>query len=534
LWPATPGVRVPRDGAHPSPAVGRNRREAFDRTNPAGRCLTTATARRTTMTRTHVSALIRFLRLATFAGVLAATGAHATVVSTSQAGGSGGTSFTQTCANGGVLVGLQGAFGDFIDSVKAVCSRIDSIGDPVDTSVLSAHGGGGGTTGYDLRCPRGWAVTGLKGRSGSLVDRIQLVCAPVQLDGTALVSADHTDQFKAGGSGGSSFSIHCGGTRPARGINGGAGSFIDRIGLGCENATLVQVSRDSTTLPDFRAVTRDLPFKVVRNNTVDYQVQMWNVGGVDAPTGSSMDLITNFPISFPTIGFNFQDCDFNNPPPIQGHFLRCFTTRATHPLVVPPMDIEVSFAASGNPGNYTFGGFPNQDLAVRTAGLATTRLAGLKVVDNVGTFELSPTAAAVAPHERLTYTVTWTVPPSLTWRDLQDVQLRVSDDERPVLWVRFNGADGTLRQLNAEGQEVGPARSPGHFGRLQSSDATLYLRDSRVVGSGETGQSVTLSLPVSFRHRAVGRTLGVEVLATGPDGYEQLDIDSAGTLTVTR
>ena len=53
-------------------------------------------------------------------------------------------------------------------------------------AVSSSHGGFGGTTAYDLRCPRGWAVTGLQGRSGALVDRIQLICAPVQLDGTAV------------------------------------------------------------------------------------------------------------------------------------------------------------------------------------------------------------------------------------------------------------------------------------------------------------------------------------------------------------
>jgi hypothetical protein len=30
------------------------------------------------------------------------------------------------------------------------------------------------------------------------------------------------------------------------------------------------------------------------------------------------------------------------------------------------------------------------------------------------------------------------------------------------------------------------------------------------------------------------RILGVEVLATGPDGYQQLDIEPAGTLAIKR
>ena len=463
----------------------------------------------------------------------AASGAHAVVVSTAQAGGSGGTAFTQTCPDGAVLAGLQGRFGDFIDSVKAVCVRLDAIGDAVETTVQSAHGGSGGTTGYDLRCPRGWAVTGLRGRSGFFVDRLQLVCAPVQLDGTALVSADHADQFKAGGSGGSAFTLHCGGTRPARGINGGAGSFLDRIGLGCENATLTPVARTSNTLPDFRVLTRDLPFKVVRGDSVTYGVQMWNVGGVDAPTGSSMDLVTNFPISFPTIVFNFQDCDFNDPPPLQGHFLRCFTTRATHPLVTPPMNIDVTFAANTT-GGFLFGGAANQDGGVTTAHSAFTRFGTLQVVDNVGTVALSPVAGSVRARRHLVYTITWVVPSPLTWNDLQDVQLRISDDEDPVLWARFDGATGTLALLDASGQQVGKAFAPGRHQRLQGKNATLYLRGSDVVGSGPAGQSVTLTLDVSFARRLADRRLQVEVLATGPAGFEQLDDDPVGTLTVTR
>jgi len=45
---------------------------------------------------------------------------------------------------------------------------------------------------------------------------------------------------------------------------------------------------------------------------------------------------------------------------------------------------------------------------------------------------------------------------------------------------------------------------------------------------------VTLTLDVSFARRLAGRRLNVEVLATGPAGFEQLDIDPVGTLTVTR
>jgi hypothetical protein len=106
----------------------------------------------------------------------------------------------------------------------------------------------------------------------------------------------------------------------------------------------------------------------------------------------------------------------------------------------------------------------------------------------VGTLELTPAAATVAVHERLTYTLTWTGPPPLNWHNLESVQLRIS------------------------------------------ASATLNLHDSRVQGSGPTGPSVTLTLDVSFKPPAAGLSYLVEVLATDDAGHEQ--IQPAGTLTV--
>jgi hypothetical protein len=98
--------------------------------------------------------------------------------------------------------------------------------------------------------------------------------------------------------------------------------------------------------------------------------------------------------------------------------------------------------------------------------------------------------------------------------------------------VSFDEADGTLGLLNAAGHGKGPAFHPGHHGPLQSSGATLHLRESSVQGSGPTGPSVTLTLDLSFKPQAAGRTFLVEVLAIDDAGHEP--IEPAGTLTVTR
>src|SRR5262249_13855017 len=76
---------------------------------------------------------------------------------------------------------------------------------------------------------------------------------------------------------------------------------------------------------------------------------------------------------------------------------------------------------------------------------------------SIGTAELTPEPATVAVHERLTYLVTWTVPPPRNWHDLQSVQLRISEEAGTVLWVSFDEAAGTFSLLNTAGQPVGPA-----------------------------------------------------------------------------
>jgi hypothetical protein len=148
----------------------------------------------------------------------------------------------------------------------------------------------------------------------------------------------------------------------------------------------------------------------------------------------------------------------------------------------------------------------------------------------LGSAGVTPPAATVGVRERLTYQITWTVPPPLNWHDLASVELRLTDAEGIALWVQFNGTDETLALLNSEGRRVGPAFSPGRRGSLESSNAKVHLHDSSVQGSGPTGRSVTLTLDVSFKHRAAGRSYLVEVLATDRAGHEQIEV--AGTLTV--
>jgi hypothetical protein len=153
-------------------------------------------------------------------------------------------------------------------------------------------------------------------------------------------------------------------------------------------------------------------------------------------------------------------------------------------------------------------------------------------VGSVGTVSLTPTDPSVAVHELLDYAFTWTVPEPLNWHDLESLQLRIRDDRKTILWVHFDEASNTFSLCNKKTGRCTRDFAPGSSNRLRTPYATLYLADTSVVGSGPTGPSVTLHIPLSFKPLAAGRTFVVEVAASDDDGNEDPFVQ-VGTLTVT-
>ena len=102
-----------------------------------------------------------------------------------------------------------------------------------------------------------------------------------------------------------------------------------------------------------------------------------------------------------------------------------------------------------------------------------------------------------------------------------------------VAEVMFDEATNTLGLVDENTGLSKKSFAPGSQNRLQTPEATLYLADSSVVGSGPTGPNVTLKLPLSFKPSAAGRTFKVEVRASDDEGNEP-DFEQAGTLSVTK
>jgi len=95
---------------------------------------------------------------------------------TGMAGGSGGSFQALQCFGGEVLVGLRGRASDTLLAVGPICAPESEVrirgGFVFDDPIV----GGGGGVDFRRQCPLGMAVRGIKGRSGSLVDRIELEC----------------------------------------------------------------------------------------------------------------------------------------------------------------------------------------------------------------------------------------------------------------------------------------------------------------------------------------------------------------------
>jgi len=150
-----------------------------------------------------------------------------------------------------------------------------------------------------------------------------------------------------------------------------------------------------------------------------------------------------------------------------------------------------------------------------------------------GTFAVSSTEATVGVHDRLAYSLSWTVPDPRNWHDLEFLSLRIRDTDNTILWVLFEEASGTFSLVDtATGHPVEAGFPAGSPNRLQTPHATLYLAETSVLASGPTSPTVILNLSLSFKPSAAARIYSVEVAASDEFG-DAVDFTQAGTLTIT-
>ena len=151
-------------------------------------------------------------------------------------GGSGGTAFTRDCGAGRVLTGLRYRGGLVIDAIGLLCRPVLSDGTlGPESTIGTLAGGGGGTIGV-ASCHSGKGITGLQISAGSYVSYVTLSCRTWQANTRTYSGiADVMSIGSLTTPSNPSVVQSCESTRPpGSGIRGRAASFVDAIGLVCD------------------------------------------------------------------------------------------------------------------------------------------------------------------------------------------------------------------------------------------------------------------------------------------------------------
>lgn len=226
-----------------------------------------------------------------------AAGAHDNPRNSGAAGGTGGAAFADHCSShaaGKVLIGIKGRSGGYVDSIRGICASVNQVLMPESVSSTTHRGGSGGSTAYEFRCPTGHALVGLHGRAGFYIDQVGIKCAPLDTtarDGRTIGTpaapeglAGSFARATSGGSGGTAFDLTCPGNLPARTLMGRAGTFVDRLQLGCHPARVPAIAPAQAGL-DVQPAVRGMPLVIPRDTPVRVQIELWNVGTVPMPIG---------------------------------------------------------------------------------------------------------------------------------------------------------------------------------------------------------------------------------------------------------
>jgi hypothetical protein len=157
-------------------------------------------------------------------------------------GGSGGTStYNLDCGSTGVMVGLYGKAGMWIDQIGITCQTVNADGALGSTYTRGPVGGPGGT-GANIRCNAGWAVRWMSTATGTYVDAIGLVCGPWS-PSTRRIEGNY--QFTSGlGTPGylgiltgikNNPYVQCPTEKVGKAVRGKYGSYIDSLQFVCDD-----------------------------------------------------------------------------------------------------------------------------------------------------------------------------------------------------------------------------------------------------------------------------------------------------------
>jgi hypothetical protein len=152
-------------------------------------------------------------------------------------GGSGGDAFDRDCGAGRVLTGLRFRSGKVLDAVGLLCRPVLSDGKlGPETTVGSLTGGGGGTSGT-ASCESRKVVVAATIWFGWWVDSVSLYCRNWNASTRTFVTSTTGQTVKTAGHylSGNSENEQCeSSAQPAHAIRGRSHDFVDAFGLICD------------------------------------------------------------------------------------------------------------------------------------------------------------------------------------------------------------------------------------------------------------------------------------------------------------
>lgn len=179
-------------------------------------------------------------------GASSTTGAAEFV--TPLAGGTGGDlSYNLNCGADGVLVGLSGRWGGWLDSIGIICRKVNADGTLGSAFTLGPKGGNGGSTAGNPTCNAANVVQSVHAFTGMYVNRAAFGCGAWSPATRRVAQA----VFTPGAAGSDVDGVGPPATqdrsvldcptdgKPAKGIRGKHGSFIDSIALVCDSVAAV-------------------------------------------------------------------------------------------------------------------------------------------------------------------------------------------------------------------------------------------------------------------------------------------------------
>lgn len=170
---------------------------------------------------------------ATVAGFVVAATAHGADYVSPLYGGGGGNAYIRDCGANAALVGLQGRYGMWIDQLTPVCQSIGSTGTLGQIFTQARVGGSGGTNTGEVRCQFGKVVTGARIRSGSYIEKVNLVCSTWDPATKAPSGLGEVIQFLGTDARTPLSGPACPAGQVGKGIKGKAAIFVDSMALVC-------------------------------------------------------------------------------------------------------------------------------------------------------------------------------------------------------------------------------------------------------------------------------------------------------------